>query len=39
LETEHDHNMIIEAITERNTNAGEERIKAHIGSSSTLLFG
>jgi DNA-binding GntR family transcriptional regulator len=39
LETERDHNMIIEAIIQRNTDAGEERIKAHIGSSSTLLFG
>jgi DNA-binding GntR family transcriptional regulator len=39
LETEQDHNMIIVAIIERNINAGEERIKAHIASSSTLLFG
>jgi DNA-binding GntR family transcriptional regulator len=39
LETEQDHNMIIAAIIERNINAGEQRIRAHIASSSTLLFG
>lgn len=39
LKTEQDHNMIIDAIMGKNINLGEERIKSHIGSSSTLLFG
>jgi DNA-binding GntR family transcriptional regulator len=38
-QTEQDHNLIIEAIAEKNSNFGEERIKSHIASSSTLLFG
>jgi len=39
LKTEHDHNMIIDAIMGKNIGLGEERIKSHIASSSTLLFG
>jgi DNA-binding GntR family transcriptional regulator len=38
-QTEQDHNLIIEAIAEKNSNLGEERIKSHTASSSTLLFG
>lgn len=38
LKTEQDHNMIIDAIIQKDGKLGEERIKDHIGSSSTLLF-
>jgi DNA-binding GntR family transcriptional regulator len=36
--TEQDHSMIINAIIQKNGKLGEERIKDHINSSSTLLF-
>jgi DNA-binding GntR family transcriptional regulator len=36
--TEQDHSMIINAIIQKDGKLGEERIKDHINSSSTLLF-
>ena len=36
--TEKDHHMIIDAIAEKDVKLGEERIRDHIASSSTLLF-
>ena len=38
LETEQDHNMIIDAISGKDINLGEQRIRSHIASSSTLMF-
>jgi len=38
LETEQDHNMIIDAISGKDINLGEQRIRSHIASSSTLML-